>query len=131
VNTNSLLTINGTAVTEHGRKISLTEEISANDIELASGLRRRFYSTNKKQFSVTWSYLPDLQSKTLDAKPGRNFLLALANTSAVALVSIALEPGQTPVEYSCYLDSYSESLLRKDLSTKCSYYDVSLTLTEQ
>ena len=41
-----LLTINGTEVTEHGRKVKINEEISANDIDLASGHRRRYYSKN-------------------------------------------------------------------------------------
>ena len=43
-----LLTINGTEVTEHGRKIKIDEEIAANDIDLASGHRRRYYSNNKQ-----------------------------------------------------------------------------------
>ena len=127
----NILTINNTEVTEHNRKLSIAEQISANDIDLASGHRRRFFTNNKKQFSLSWSYLPDLSTKTVDTRVGRNFLFGIANTSNYVSLKIELEPGAGFTEYSCYLDSYSESLIRRDLSTGCTYYDVSLTLTEK
>lgn len=127
----NLMTINGTEVTEHNRKFSMSEQISANEVDLASGHRRRYYTTNKKQFSLTWSYLPDLVAKTVDNRSARNFLFGIVNTSAFATVGIELEPGAGFTEYNCYVDSYSESLIRRDLTTGCTYYDVSLTLTER
>lgn len=126
-----LLTINSTEITEHNRKLSVTEEIAANDINLASGHRRRFYSRNKKQFQLSWTYLPSLQSKTVDGRVGRDFLHTLANGSALASVSIELEPEAGFTTYECYIDSYSEDLVRREYATQCSYYDVSLTLTER
>jgi hypothetical protein len=45
------MTINGTEVTEHNRKLSISEQISANDVDLASGHRRRYFTTNKKQLA--------------------------------------------------------------------------------
>lgn len=126
-----LLTINSTEITEHNRKLSVTEEIAANDIDLASGHRRRFYSRNKKQFQLSWTYLPSLQSKTVDGRVGRDFLHTLANGSALASVSIELEPEAGFTTYECYIDSYTEDLVRREYSNQCSYYDVSLTLTER
>jgi hypothetical protein len=124
-----LISINSIEITEHNRKINITEQIAANDIDLASGHRRRYYSRNKRQFSLTWSYLPSLQAKTVDGRVGRDFLYSLANGSAAASVSIQLKPGQTEI-LNCYIDSYTEDLIRRDYSTQCSYYDVSLTLNE-
>lgn len=125
-----LLTINSNEITEHNRKISITEQIAANDIDLASGHRRRYYSRNKKQFGLNWTYLPSLQSKTVDGRVGRDFLYSLANGSSVATVVIEQSPGEFET-YDCYIDSYSEDLIRREYTTQCSYYNVSLTLTER
>lgn len=125
-----LLSINSTEITEHNRKISISEQLAANDIDLASGHRRRYYSRNKKQFSLNWAYLPSLQAKTVDGRVGRDFLYSLANGSAVATVLVELAPGEYET-FDCYIDSYSEDLIRREYATQCSYYDVSLTLTER
>lgn len=125
-----LLSINSTEITEHNRKISVAEQIAGNDIDLASGHRRRYYSRNKKQFLLNWSYLPSQQSKTVDGRVGRDFLYSLANGSAVATVLIELSPGEYET-FDCYIESYSESLLRREYETQCSYYDVSLNLVER
>lgn len=127
----NLLSINNTELTAHNRKVSITEQISANDIDLASGHRRRFYTKNKKQFNLTWSYLPNLANKTVDSRAARDFLFSVANTSNYVSISIQLEPGGGFEQYNCYVDSYSESLIRRDLPAGCVYYDVSMALTEQ
>jgi len=127
----NLLTINNTEITAHNRKLSIDEEISANDVDLASGHRRRFYTKNKKKFNLTWSYLPNLANKTVDNRAARDFLFSIANTSNYVSVAIELEPDGGFINYDCYLDSYSEALLRRDLTTNCVYYDVSVTLTER
>lgn len=126
-----LLTINSTEITEHNRKITVNEEIAAQDIDLASGHRRRFYSRNKRKFDISWSYLPNLQAQTVDGRVGRDFLNNIANSSASATVGIELEPNGGLTSYDCYIDSYSETLIRREYSTQCAYYDVSLSLTER
>lgn len=125
-----LLSLNSIEITEHNRKISIGEAVSAEDIDLASGHRRRYYSRNKKQFSLSFTYLPNIQSKTVDARVGRDFLYSLANGSSTVSMSIELSPGEVET-FECYVDSYSESLIRRDYTTQCSYYDVSLTVTER
>ena len=126
-----IITINSTEITEHNRKISVSEQIAGNDIDLASGHRRRYYSRNKRQFNLTWSYLPSLQAQTVDGRVGRDFLNNIANSSASVAVGIELEPNGGLTSYDCYIDSYSETLIRREYSTQCAYYDVSLSLTER
>lgn len=126
-----LLTIDGTEITEHGRTLSIAEEIAANDVDLASGHRRRYYSKNKQKFSLSWKYLPDLQNATADGRVGRNYLSNLANTRVTVTVGIELTPGGGFTEYECFIESYSESIERRHLDTKCSYYNVELSLVEQ
>lgn len=125
-----LFTIDGDEITEQGRKIKIDEEIAANDIDLASGYRRRYYSKNKQKFSISWTYLPDSSAKTVDGRNARNYLNTLINSTSKVTVAIELAPGEGYTEYECYIDSYSEKLVRRDFTTKCSYYDVELSLVE-
>jgi hypothetical protein len=125
-----LLTIDGTEVTEHGRTLKIDEEIAANDIDLASGHRRRYYSKNKQKFSINWKYLPDVQNITIDGRGGRSYLSNLVNTRASVTVGVELIPGEGFTEYECFIESYSEKLIRRHLPTKCSYYDIELSLVE-
>jgi hypothetical protein len=127
----NLIYINGDEITEHGRTFESSEEISAEDIQLANGLSRRFYQNNKKQFQFSWTYLPSLQAKTVDSRKAQAYLVSLANTTAVVELKIKEKPTEDYVTYNCWVDSYSEELIRRDFSTQCSYYNVQLTLVEQ
>ena len=44
----NLILINGNEITEHNRTFESSELLSVNDIDLASGHKRRFYKDNKK-----------------------------------------------------------------------------------
>lgn len=126
-----IVTFNGNEITEHNRKLVIAEQLSVSDIELSNGNRRRFYRNNKKSFTLNWSYLPSLETKTVDLRKGQIFLSNLANTTSSVLVTIQTEPDGLYEPIYCFIDSYEEKLLRRDLATQCSYYDVSMTLTEQ
>ena len=126
----NLILINGNEITEHNRTFESSELLSVNDIDLASGHKRRFYKDNKKEFSFSWSYLPSLQSKTVDNRKGQIYLETLGNIRGTVTVAIQTVPDGQYDEYTCYVDSYSKTLIRRDFSTQCSYYDVSLTLVE-
>lgn len=128
---NNLIYLNGYEITEHGRTFDSSDNIAANDIELANGNTRRFYQNNKKQFQFSWTYLPSLQSKTIDSRRAQVYLSSLANTAAVVELKIKEEPTEDYITYNCWIDSYSEELIRRDFSTQCSYYNVQLTLIER
>lgn len=125
-----LLTINGTEITEHNRTFSKSENIAANELQLDSGRSRRYISKNKQTFSLSFSYLPSLSSKTVDARAGRDFLKTLSSLRAKSTVTIQLNPDNGYTSYQMYVTSYSETLKRRDVTTSCSYYDVSITLEE-
>ena len=126
----NLVSINGQEVTEHGRTFASSETMTVNDIDLASGHRRRFYKDNKKQFQFSWKYLPSLQSSSVDNRKSQAYLVALGDVRGTVTLLIQTVPDGAYDEYTCYVDSYSETLIRRDFSTQCSYYDVSLTLVE-
>jgi hypothetical protein len=127
----SFLSINGTEITEHNRLFNNTQYQQLADVETSSGKTKRFYKKHKKVVKLNFSYLPSDANKTVDGRAGRDFLKNLAYTSPLVLVSYIDKPGTEQVTFYGFINSYSESLVRRDLSTQCSYWDVSFDLEEK
>lgn len=125
-----LLSLDGVEITEHSRKYSGSESIAASDIELDSGINKRYIRKNKKSLSLTFSYLPSLAIHTVDARVGRNYLQSIANKRGKVAVYIQLGPEESPQQYDAYVTSYSETLIKRDVANQCAYYDVSIALEE-
>ena len=126
-----LISINGQEITEHNRQISTSIQQSSSQIELARGISRRYIKKNKKSFNLSFKYLPNTTDKTVDGRRGRDYLLSMANTRGTVTVSIKLSPTDEFETYLCFIDSYSEKLVRRDIGSGCSYYDISMELSEQ
>lgn len=126
-----LLSINGYEITEHNRKISSTVEQAGSDVELSRGKIRRYIRKNKKTFSLSFSYLPTNTDKTVDGRRGRDYLNSIANTRGTVTVSIKMSPEDGFETYTCFVNSYTEKLVRRDISSGCAYYDVTIELGEQ
>ena len=125
------LTINGTEITNHGRTVSFTEEVNVSDIETSAGRLRRFYQPNKKSLQLRFTYLPNTSDKTVDGRVGRDFLEGLARTAPRALVNYKDLPSGLNKEFYGFITSYSETIVRRDLPTQCTYYDVQFNIEEQ
>lgn len=125
-----LLSLDGVEITEHSRKYSGSESIAASDVELDSGINKRYIKKNKKTMSLSFSYLPSLSIHTVDARVGRNYLQTLANKRGKVAVYIQLGPEESPQQYDAYVTSYSETLIKRDVAAQCAYYDVSIALEE-
>lgn len=125
-----LLSLDGVEITEHSRKYSGSESIAASDVELDSGINKRYIKKNKKTMSLSFSYLPSLSIHTVDARVGRNYLQTLANKRGKVAVYIQLGPEESPQQYDAYVTSYSETLIKRDVANQCAYYDVSIALEE-
>ena len=125
-----LLSLDGVEITEHSRKYSGSESIAASDVELDSGINKRYIKKNKKTLSLSFTYLPSLSIHTVDARVGRNYLQTHANKRGKVAVYIQLGPAESPQQYDAYVTSYSETLIKRDVVTQCAYYDVSIALEE-
>lgn len=125
-----LVVINGHEITEHNRRFDQNYKMNSSDVELANGNRRRFIKNNKNTYSLSFSYLPDKQTRTIDGRKARDFLFQLAKTPSSASLSIKLDPAEPFYNTTVYVDSYTETLIRRDLPNQCAYYDVSITLAE-
>lgn len=61
-----LVVINGHEITEHNRRFDQNYKMNSSDVELANGNRRRFIKNNKNTYTLSFSYLPDKQARTID-----------------------------------------------------------------
>ena len=125
-----LLSLDGVEITEHSRKYSGSESIAASDVELDSGINKRYIKKNKKSLSLSFSYLPSLSIHTVDARVGRNYLQTIGNKRGKVAVYIQLGPEEAPQQYDAYVTSYSETLIKRDVANQCAYYVVTIALEE-
>jgi hypothetical protein len=126
-----LLSINGQEITEHNRKFNSSVEQGGSDVELSRGKVRRYISKNKRTFSLNFTYLPNNTDSTVDGRVGRDYLASIANTRGTVTVSIQISPADDIKTYTCFVNSYTEKLVRRDIPSACAYYDVSIELGEQ
>lgn len=127
---NNLIKINGTEITEHNRTFSDNAVLSNVDVELASGNTRRYYKPPRRSFSFAWTYLPDKSTKTADLRVGRDFLYTLVTSGSLVTLSIQQDRKDEWKNYTCYITSYNESMLKNVLQSQCRYFDVNLVLEE-
>jgi hypothetical protein len=125
------LSINGAEITNHGRTVSITENINVSDVEMSSGRIKRFYRPNKKSISLSFRYLPNTEDKTADGRVGRDFIENLASNSPRVLISYKDVPTGPNKTFYGFISDYREIIIRRDLPTQCTYYDVTLTIEEQ
>ena len=123
--------MNGTEITEHGRKYSTSQYMQVSDVETATGRLKRFYKNSKRVMNLSFDYLPSSSEKTVDARVGRDFIENLARTAPLVLVSYIDKPSGSANTFYGFINSYTEELLRRDLQTQCSYYNVSFVIEEK
>jgi hypothetical protein len=125
------LSLNNTEITVGSGRISSSEVLNVNDIETASGRIRRYNRQNKRSVSVSYEYIPSNSDKTVDGREGRDFLFNLATNAPRVLVSYKDDPTGASNEYYGFINSYSESIVRRDIPAQCTYYQVSFEIEEQ
>jgi len=127
----SFLSLNGQELTEQGRTISDSISLNASDVELDEGMRKRYVKDSKRKFSFKWEYLPSLQAHTIDNRKARDYIKNLALTTRAKIpMSIKLDPLTAAESVYVFVEDYSEELIRRDITTGCDYYSVSLSVEE-
>ena len=127
----SFLSLNGQELTEQGRTISDSIVLNASDIELDEGMRKRYVKDSKRKFSFKWEWLPSLDAHTIDNRKARDYIKNLALTTRVKIpMLIKLDPLKAAESIYVYIEDYSEDLIRRDITTGCDYYSVSLSVEE-
>lgn len=126
----SLFSIDGTEITEHNRKYRGGQTINASDIELDSGINKRYIKKNKENFTVNFTYLPSSAAKSVDGRAARDFLKTVSESPGKKTITIKLSPNDSIKTIISYVTSYSETLIRRDVDQSCSYYDVNIGFEE-
>ena len=125
-----LLKLNGRVITAHNRKLSISDNFLFEDIILLSGNSRRFIKGIKKNFTLTFTYLPSLTARTADGQYGRDYMQSLVDDRGTLDLFIQDQPNTAGLSYDVHLTSYKEDLIRREYSTGCYYYNVNLELVE-
>lgn len=125
-----LVKLDGQEITEHGRTFQGAVDHNSTDITLNNGRTRRYLKNAKNTYSFSFTYLPNIAEKTIDGRVGRDYLLSLMDIRAKILLEIKTDPVDGFYSKYVYADQYSESLIRRDMATDCSYYNVTISFRE-
>lgn len=125
---NALIKINGVEITEHGRTFSSNNAFENFDLELASGLKRRYYKDPDYVFQFNWRYVPDKASMSADGRAAGDFLKSIVESKSNVSLEIKRNNDSEWEQYSCLVTEYTENLLRHSLQSQCKYYDITLSL---
>lgn len=96
----------------------------------SKGKRRRYHVADKVSFSVSWTDLPGLTSRTVDGKMGVNdledmYILSLAKDAVT--VNFAEQDGGT-TSYTCHIVDFSKQIKKRFKDDY--YYDVTIDFEE-
>jgi hypothetical protein len=128
----SFFKVNGEEITAHNRSFSSSIKAVASSVTLASGKSKRFYVRSPKAFSLSFSYVPGPSAMSVDGQGARDFLFSIATLDKNVLVEYLPEytSDQDSFDYESVVSrvtGYSETLIRRDESNGCYYYNVSIS----
>jgi hypothetical protein len=135
----TLLILDNKPLTNHNRDLDVQLAPSFIENFNWSNRKSRYYKTadssGRKVFNITWKFLPNYMEKTVDNRHGRDFISSVSEDPDVHVLKVINQDqnGLTPyteTSYNVFVRSYSETLLRRDLSDGVYYFDCNLTLEE-
>jgi len=125
------VSINNTEITEGSRKASINQTLFVSDVETASGNIRRFFKKNKKNLLISYSYLASISDHTVDGRAGRDFMYNLALNSPSVSVAYKDKPDGPLITFDAFISNYQESIIKREINTQCTYYNVDFQLEER
>ncbi|MEY2973506.1 MAG: hypothetical protein RI886_1283 [Pseudomonadota bacterium] len=135
----TVLLIDDKPITNHNRKLGVSvDPVFVENINWNNRKARYYRSSSRparKTFSLSWSYVPNSQSHTVDGKRGRDYLREIAGKPQHHVLKIINmdENGTTPyteTSYNVLVKDYSETLIRRDLVDDIYFWDCSISLEE-
>ena len=135
----TLVLIDGKPLTNHNRKLDMSiEPIFTEAINWANSKSRYFKSTarsGRRIFNISWSYLPNSTTYTVDGNRGRDFIKDIAQDPRHHVLKIINmdESGTTPyseTSYNVLVKDYNETLIRRDIPNEVYLWDCSMSFEE-
>ena len=131
--------IDNKAITNHNRDFGTSIEPTFIENKNWDDYKSRYYKSTarggRRTFDISWSYLPNSKNATVDGNEGRDVISSIAKDPDYHVLKISNMDavGTTPdteTSYNVLVKSYSETLVRRDLSSETYYWDCQLTLEE-
>lgn len=124
--------IDNTPLTDQGRTpVSIVREERKIENELANGNLRKYIKAVKRTFSCEWSWLPDYDEQTLDGGAGRLTLKSLiVDDNGQSHILRIYDRSGGMDEYEVFVESYEESLTRRDPVSGLFLWNASVTFRE-
>jgi hypothetical protein len=128
----TFLILDDKPLTNHNRELDVS--ITPSFIENRNW-NKRASESGRKTFSLSWKFLPNFMTQTVDTRHGRDYIASISEDPSVHVLKVINQDqnGLTPyteTSYNVFVRSYSETLLRRDLSNGVYYFDCNLTLEE-
>ena len=137
----NLLLLDNKSLTNQTRTFAINATPKFIENENWQGDVSRYYKNTsaskgaKRTFNLDWSFIPNEASFTVDLRESRNFLKQIAQDSDVHSLTIINQDvdGVTPYtedNIDVFITSYSETLIRRDLSSESYYFSCNMVLEE-
>jgi len=134
----SMIDLDGKPLTAQGRQFSSSFGSKHIEKKNWNSSKSRYYkssSAGKQTFKISWEWLPSDKEQTIDKRFARNFLKDKADDPDVhtlKIYSYGTNPQSVFSEntYNVFITSYSESLIRRDLSNGVYFWKCDIELEE-
>lgn len=135
----TFLILDDKPLTNHNREFDISISPSFIENRNWNNRKSRYYKraseSGRKTFSLSWKFLPNFMTQTVDTRHGRDYIASISEDPDVHVLKVINQDqnGLTPyteTSYNVFVRSYSETLLRRDLSNGVYYFDCNLTLEE-
>ncbi len=126
----SLLVINGVEITDDGRTITDNTDMREVTVELANGDTKKYRKAVKHNFSLSWDWLPGINTINSDLKVGRDALAYLVAIGGPYICQVRYTDDAV-VTFYAWIEDYKEELLRRDTVSNTVYWNVSFGLKER
>lgn len=135
----TLMRIDNKPITEHNRKLNTVINPSFIENKNWNNRKNRYYrrssDSGRTTFEISWSWLPGQREHTVDQRYSRDYLKGVANDPSHHTLEIIeeVENGTTaPVisTYTVFVRSYTEKVIKRDVSNDVYYFECSMTLEE-
>jgi hypothetical protein len=133
-----LLVLDNHALTDQGRKFSDTIKQVFVQKSNWNGSKSRYYkrdNAGKQTFKISWEWLPSNRESTVDKREARDYIKKLAmdpDVHTLKVVTYGADPEDIFAEtaYNVFITSYSEDLIRRDMTSDVYFWKCDLELEE-
>jgi hypothetical protein len=123
--------IDSIPLTDQGRSpVEVTREEKFAENELANASKRRYFRGVKNTWSWNWTFLPDKDAETIDQYAARLSIKDLLGNRGKDHVLRFYDRSWDYEEYPVFCESYTENLIRRDISSGTFFWEVSVSFSE-